>query len=179
LITQGGTARTQALAEGDDVLLAGSVSYNGAERYHRYVVLASRPGSDTSSGDATRIRAEATDTEVRRTDRVLVIRPSTKMTAATARAHADWQARTRAAQAESVSATARGWKQRNNALWPVNHITRLQAPALGVDGDLLIAEATNTLDNNGGEITRMRLVRPDAFTPDPAATVKGAAEWKQ
>lgn len=178
LLTCGGTARAEPIVQGDN-LLAGTVSYDGAERYRRYVVLASKPGDDESTGDANRVRGEAIDTEVRRADRVIVIRPSTAMTVAQARVHADWQARIRAAQAETVSVTVRGWQQpMSGDLWPLNHITRAQAPALGVDGDMLIAEASHTLDNSGGEITRMRLVRPDAFTPSPSATVRGAAEWK-
>ncbi len=179
LLTRGGTARAEPIVQGNN-LLTGFIDYNGSERYHRYVVLASRPGDDNSSGDATRIRGEATDTEVRRTDRVLVIRPSTAMTNAQAQAHADWQARTRAARAETLNITVEDWQQpASGKLWPVNHLSRVQTSALRIDGDLLITEATHTLDNEGGEITRLRLVRPDAFTPDPSATVSGAEKWKQ
>lgn len=179
LLTRGGTARAEPIAQGNN-LMAGSIEYDASERYHRYVVLASRPGDDNSSGDATRIRGEAIDTEVRRTDRVLVIRPSTAMTSAQAQAHADWQARTRAARAETLKVTVVGWQQpASGKLWPVNFLSRVHAPALRIDGDMLIVEANYTLDNDGGEITRLRLVRPDAFTPDPSATVRGAQKWKQ
>lgn len=179
LLTRGGTARAEPIVEGNN-FMAGDIEFDSSERYHRYVVLASRPGDDNSSGDATRIRGEAFDTEVRRKDRVKVIRPSTAMTNAQAKAHADWQARTRAALAESPTITVQGWQQPlSQKLWPVNHLSHVQASAMRIDGDLLIAEANYTLDNDDGEITRLRLVRPDAFTPDPSATVRGAEKWKQ
>jgi prophage tail gpP-like protein len=177
LLTRSGATRANdAIVQGDS-LLAGSVDYDGSDRYRKYVVLASRPGDDDSSADSLRIREQAIDEGVQRADRVLVIRPSSAMTSAQARAHADWQARTRAARAETITVTVRGWRQTSGQLWPLNQITRLQAAALGVDGDLLISEVTHTLDDRAGEITQLRLVRPDAFLPDPAAITR-KARWK-
>ena len=175
LFTRSGTTRaSDAIVEGGNILTS-SVDYDGAERYSKYVVLATRPGDDA---DSSRFRAEATDQGVRRQDRVLVIRPSSAMSARAARAHADWQARTRAAQAETVTVTVQGWWQEaKSELWAPNLIARVQAPAMGVNGDLLVSEVNYSLDDGGGEVTRLRLVRPDAFLPDQAAATR-PAKWK-
>lgn len=77
----------------------------------------------------------------------------------------------------------RGWRQSNGKLWPVNALTRVVAPiTLGVDGDLLISQVDRSVDDGGGRITQLGLVRPDAFTPEPTATVApsdGAGAWKE
>ena len=171
VITRSGTARATALIEGVNILDA-QVEYDGMERYHRYVVMTQAAGTDQASGNATRIKAEAIDEGVRRTDRVLLIRPEKGYSAADAKRRADWEARIRAARAETVTITVRGWKQPNGQLWPLNALVRVQAPRLiGVDGDLLISQVDHPI-GSAGAVTQLRLVRPDAFTPEPKAVVK-------
>lgn len=180
LLTRAGTTRATALVQGQN-LLAASVEYNAAERFHRYVVVTQVGGTDAAAGAATRIRAEATDEGIRRADRAMLIRPESGVTTDYARRRADWEARVRAARAETVTAVVLGWKQPSGELWPVNALCRVQAPAIGVDGDLLISQAEHSI-GTGGETTQLRLVRPDAFTPEPTAVVKspsGAGRWKE
>lgn len=185
LITRTGTARATALVEGANILAA-SAAFDSTDRFYRYVVVTQTAGTDEASGDATRIRAEAIDEGVRRRDRVLFIRVDGNYSVADARRRADWEARVRAARAEAVTVTVRGWKQPNGALWPINAITRVQAPRLvRVDGDMLISQVEHSV-GDGGRITQLRLVRPDAFTPEPRATVKSPAKsstggggWKE
>jgi len=180
-ITRAGTARATSLVEGRNILAA-SVEYDGSDRYHRYQIATQAAGTDEAAGDATRILAEATDQGVRRTDRVLLIRPDKGYSVADARRRADWEARIRAARAETVTITVLGWKQPSGAIWPLNTLTRVRAPRLiGVDGDMLISQAEHTISESG-KVTQLRLVRPDAFTPEPKATVKpatGAGGWKE
>jgi prophage tail gpP-like protein len=182
LITRSGTDRAAPLIERKNILAA-SVDYDGAGRYRRYVIATQAAGTDESSGDATRIQGEATDEGVRRTDRVLLIRPDKGYTAADADARAHWEARIRAARAETVTVTVQGWKQPSGELWPLNELTHVQASRLiGVDGDMLISQVEHSI-GDGGRITQLRLVRPDAFTPEPTAPVKaprskpGEARW--
>lgn len=183
VITRSGTARATPLVEGANIL-TGSADYDGTDRYHRYVIATQAAATDDAFGDATRILAEAFDEGVRRTDRVLFIRPDKGYSVADARARADWEARTRAARAETVTIVVQGWKQPDGKLWPINAITRVRASRLiGVDGDMLITQVENTV-GDGGKITQLRLMRPDAFTPEPKATVKsseksGNAGWKE
>ena len=103
---------------------------------------------------------------------------------ADARKRGDWEARTRAARAETVTITVQGWRQPNGGpIWPVNAISRVRAPRLiGVSGDLLISQVEHSISEEG-KITQIRLVRPDAFTPEPKrAIVKSAGAggaWKE
>ncbi|HET9063679.1 MAG TPA: hypothetical protein VFO62_10360 [Candidatus Binatia bacterium] len=181
VFTRSGTARAASLIEGQNILTA-SVDYDGSDRYHRYVVVTQIAGTDDASGEATRIRAEALDLGVRRTDRVLLIRPDKGYSVADARKRADWEARIRAARAETVTISVLGWTQPSGAIWPLNALTRVQAPRLiGVDGDMLISQVEHSI-GDAGQVTQLRLVRPDAFTPEPKATVKpatGAGGWKE
>jgi prophage tail gpP-like protein len=156
------------------------VSYDATERFHSYIIATQISGDDDASGDATRIQAEATDEGVRRTDRVLMIRPDGRMTKDLARRRGDWEARIRAARAETVTIVAPGWQQPAGALWPINALTHVRVPAIGVDGDMLITQTDFSLSDQG-ELTTLRLVRPDAFTPEPVeAVVKptGGSDWK-
>jgi prophage tail gpP-like protein len=180
VLTRAGTARATALVQGQNVLDA-SVSYDATERFRTYVVATQISGDDDASGDATRIQAEATDEGVRRTDRVLMIRPEGRMPKDLARRRGDWEARIRAARAETVTVTVPGWQQPAGTLWPINALTHVRVPAIGVDGDMLITQTDYVLSDQG-ELTTLRLVRPDAFTPEPVeAKVKPSGrgkDWK-
>ncbi len=180
LITRASGERTDDdLVEGKNILAA-AVDYEAAERASRYVVMTQVGGSDEASGGATRIRAEARDEEVRRADRVLVIRPEVGTTTDYARQRADWEARIRAARSEQVTIMVQGWKQASGRLWPVNALVAVRSPGIGVNGDMRISEREFKKDN-GGEVTQLRLVRPDAFTPEPQAVVRRSSGglWKE
>jgi prophage tail gpP-like protein len=182
VLTRAGNARCRTpLVQGQNILAA-SVDYDADDRFARYVVATQVAGTDSASGGATRIRAEATDVGVRRADRVHLIRPESGITIEAARARADWEARIRAARAESVAVTVQGWHQPSGELWPLNAVVPVRARAIGVDGDLLIAEVTHTVSESG-QVTHLSLVRPDAFTPEPTAVVASAAAtaggWKE
>ena len=178
VISRAGTERAAtALEEGVNILSA-SVEYDGAERYRRYVVVNQSAATDEASGNATRVLAEAVDESIR-ADRVLLIRPEKSGTAKDARQRADWEARIRAARAETVTIAVQGWTQPNGAVWPINAIANVRASSLiGVNGDMLISQAEHTI-GDGGRVTQLRLVRPDAFTPEPKASVGPSGLWKE
>lgn len=172
VITRAGTARaSQDLIEGERGIKAGGFIGDMSERFSRYLVMCQSPGSDNSNGAATQIRGEATDAGVRRTDHVTIIHPESGLTLPQARAYADWAARVRAARAASVSITVHGWKQSDGSLWPLNVLIYVKSKTLDVDADMLISQANHS-KNRDGEVTVLRLVRPDAFTPSPLATVR-------
>lgn len=179
IVRAGSIRATTALVEGENVLEAG-VEYDASQRFARYVIATQTPGSDTASAAATRVRAEATDESVRRRERVLLIRPDAGVTTDYARQRADWEARVRAAMAESVTVTVVGWRQPSGPLWPVNALVKVQIPSIGVDGDMLIAEVGHAISNSG-EVSNLSLVRPDAFLPEPRlAKVKSSGgAWKE
>lgn len=167
LLCRAGSDRAATpLVEGENILAA-SVEYDATERFARYVVTSQVAATDEASGAATGAKAEAQDLGVVRLNRVLLIRPEQGMTTDFARQRADWEARIRAAKAESVSIVVQGWKQPiDGALWPLNQLITVRAPTIGVTEDLLISQVEHFL-GEGGETTQLRLVRPDAFRPEP------------
>lgn len=92
VITRAGTVRAEPLVEGRNIL-SGSVEYDAAERFSRYLFSAQIPGTDEASGEATRVRAQATDAGVKRVERVTLIRPDKGYSTADLRRRADWEAR--------------------------------------------------------------------------------------
>lgn len=180
VITRSGTGRASALVEGFNVMAA-SVEYDGSDRFRRYLISSQVPGTDQASGEATRVKAEATDLGVRRANRVLLIRPDKGYNTADSRRRADWEARIRAARAEKVTITVQGWRQPGigGRLWPVNALVLVRVPSIGIDGDMLISQAEFSIGNDG-QVTQLNLVRPDAFEPEPKATVRPAeGAWKE
>lgn len=171
VITRTGTTRAQPLVEGANIMAA-AVTYDATERYRKYLVASQTPslfGGEEAPNP--RVKAEAVDAGVRRTSRVLYIRPANSLSTARARKRADWEARIRAARAETVNVTVQGWLQGDGVPWPVNALCSVRAPSIGVDGELLISQVEYLLDNSG-QLAQLRLVRPDAFLPEPAAPVR-------
>lgn len=178
LITRAGTSRAASLIEGFNIV-AGEVDRDATNRFHRYLITTQIPGTDEASGDATQVQAQAVDEDVRRTERTILIRPDKGYNTADARRRADWEARIRAARAVSPTITVQGWLQPNGTLWPLNALTSVQAPRmLRLDGEMLISEVEYSI-GAGGQMTQIHVVRPDAFTPEPQATVSGAGGWDE
>ncbi len=179
LITQAGKARAAPLVEGDNIKEA-SIDYDASDRFHRYLVSSQPPGTDDANGEATRVQAEAVDIDVPRTNRVLVIRPEKGLTTADARRRADWEARIRAAKAATATITVQGWTQPSGKLWPINAIVPVLAKRLlGIEGDMMISQVDFAAGHDG-KTSQLRLVRPDAFTPEPqnVAVVSGEGTWR-
>lgn len=179
VITRSGTERVTALIEGVNILSA-SAKYSSRERFHRYLVSTQPPGSDEASGESLRVQAEATDVDVARTNRVLLVRPEKGYDTAGARRRADWEARIRAAKSVTPTITVQGWRQPHGKLWPINVIAHVSAPRLiGIEGDMLISQVEFSVGESGN-VTQLSIVRPDAFTPAPqTAVVSGEGVWKE
>src|SRR6185312_3067352 len=182
VITGPGSSRATALVEGVNIKEV-SVDYDASSRFHQYLISSQPPGTDDAYGEATRVQAQAIDADVARTNRVLLIRPDKGYDAATARRRADWEARIRAAKSSTPVITVQGWEQSSDGTpWKLNALTRVQAPQLlGIDGDMLISQVEFTVDDQGGQVTVLTVVRPDAFTPEPEnqAVVSGEGLWKE
>lgn len=178
VITRAGTARATALIQGHNVLAAGG-DFDASDRYFKYLIASQVPGTEEASGEEANVIAEAFDLGVRRQNRVLLIRPDKHYTGNDAQRRADWEARVRAARAEKFQITVQGWRQTfGDELWPINALVAVHLPRLGLDGDMLISQAQYTV-NDQGQITVLHVVRPDAFTPEPKATVSTEGGWKE
>jgi hypothetical protein len=75
-----------------------------------------------------------------------------------------------------VNVTVQGWTQSSGELWPVNALSPVRASRLlGVEGDLIITQVEYSIGEQG-KVTQLRLMRPDAFTPEPKAIVQSPAK---
>lgn len=183
IITRAGSDRAHdALVQGGNIVSA-SVDYSMQSRYARYVVSSQIQGSGDSQH--TNVLATAIDNEVTIQTRTAYL-ISQSRNAVYAQRRAGWEAKQRAASSETVSITVRGWTQSDGSLWPINSICTVRCNAIGVDGDMLIASLTHGLSNDGIS-TSIRLVRPDAFLPEPSipqnrstgSPSSGGAGWKE
>lgn len=177
VLTRAGAARaTTALVEGKNVLQA-SYEANAAGRFSRYVVLGQHQATDEFFGaEAAAVKGEAKDLGVRRSERVLLVRPEGSVTKEYARRRAEWEAKVRASRADDVSVTVQGWRQGSGAIWPLNALVQVRCPSLGVNGEMLITQVTHAKGDDG-TTTSLTLARPDAFIPEPVVAKAGA--WKE
>lgn len=179
VLTRAGTARAAtALVEGENILGA-SFDYDSSGRFARYLVTGQRQGTDEDYGEAAAmVQGTARDATVRRAARVLMVRAESGITPELARQRAEWEAKVRAGRAEAGRVTVQGWRQGNGALWPVNALVAMRSPACGVDGELLITEATSRIDS-GGTTTELALKRPDAYLPEPVVAKAATMRWPE
>lgn len=182
VLARPGTARAQTdLVEGQNILSA-SAEYDTSGRYSSYLVLGQHKGTDAHSGAAAAaIKGRATDANVNRSARTLIIRPEGNVTPAQAEKRAQWEATVRAARSDTVIVTVQGWTQGDGkTLWPVNALVKVKSPFLGVNGSLLITQATYSVDE-GGTTTTLSLKNPNAFRPEPVVpkNTEGEHFWKE
>lgn len=168
VLTRAGTARAAtALVEGENIKSAsGDFSHEG--RFSRYIVTGQQPGDDETYGvEASEVEATATDPAVVDTNRVLMVVAENIVTVDQAQERANWEASVRAGQSATVQVTVQGWRMGDGTLWPVNRLVPVRSERLGIDGDMLIVEATHSLDETGGTTTALSLKRADAYLPQP------------
>lgn len=179
LLVRPGTARAStALVEGDNIIAA-QAQYDASQRYSRYVVRGQHQGSDEYSGEsAAAVTAEASDLEVTRTNRILMIRPESAATTEYAKQRAGWEATVRAARSASVNVVVQGWTQADGSLWPVNAQVVIKSPLLGIDGTMLITQTSFIVDESG-TTTELTLRRPDAFAPGPIIASGSSNVWNE
>lgn len=167
LTRPGSKIATTDLIEGKNIIGA-SADYDASGRYARYVVVGQIKGSNANNGaKSARVYGSATDPEVGRPERVLLVRPEGAVTPETANIRARWEASVRAARAASASVTVQGWTQSDGTVWPINALVRVRSPQLELnDQTMLIVSATYEISESG-TTTTLDLKRPDAFNPEP------------
>jgi prophage tail gpP-like protein len=73
----------------------------------------------------------------------------------------------RAGRAATATIPVQGWRQGDGSLWPVNALVDVHSPRLGLGGQMLITQATYSIDDSGGTTTSLSLKPPRAFLPEP------------
>jgi prophage tail gpP-like protein len=169
LLTPGKDIAPVSLVEGQNVL-RGRSRYAAAERFSRVVVMGQYWGEDE---EAHSVKVTATDPNVKRKDRVLILQAEGSVSRAAAEKRAKWEVAVRAARAESVSPQVRGWRH-SSGLWTPGWLVPVELPVLGATGRMLIQQVDSEISVDGGELSTLTLVRPDAYLPEPAP----AGGWK-
>lgn len=177
VLTRAGSARAgTALVEGRNILSA-SVDFDATGRFRTYKVVGQHQGSDEFSGiGPAAVVASATDPNVRRSARVLMVRAEGAVNPDYAKRRAQWEAKVRAGRGAAVSVRVQGWTQADGTLWPVNARVPVRSPLLGIDGELLITQVTHSLDGSG-TTTDLSLKQPDAYSAEPVVTQASTARW--
>lgn len=152
-------------------------SYDYSERFSEYVVKGQRAGSDADYGAATAaVEANVYDPGIKRYRPFIKVADG-QVTPTIAKRQADWERQVRAARSTKVSCVVAGWRQQDGALWDINQRVRVEAAPVGVTGELLISAVGYTLDDSG-EVTKLDLMRAEAFLPEPDAKLDGKKSRK-
>ncbi len=64
-----------------------------------------------------------------------------------------------------------GWRQSSGDLWDINTLVSVDLPAVFYSGDMLI-ESVSFVLTDSGQVTRLSLVKPDAYQPQPVIALE-------
>jgi len=160
------TREDELLREGFNIKAA-SASLDYSERFNEIIVRGQQFGTDEAYGEqAAQLEGKAFDPAIR-LQRRLVILAEGGVSDGSAQLRAQWEATTRAARSTKVTIELQGWSQRSGKLWAPNQLVPVDVPSLELAGDLLVSSVTFGLSDVEGSTTRLELMRPDAFTPQP------------
>lgn len=178
LLTRAGTRRAGVeLIQGVNILSAeGSLDWS--ERFSEYIVKGQAGYREDTDGE-TEAHASATvkDKGVDRY-RPLLLTTECEGNNATVKDRATWEANTRLGKSAQATITVQGWRQTDGgALWEPNLLVRVRSSWLSLDGEMLIRKVT--LDKGDrGTTTRLEIVSPQAFDPEPPDGKKGKKQKK-
>lgn len=183
-----------AIETGVNVLAASTeLDYKGV--FSEYIVKGQRAGTDdTYASDVSEEEGESTDdssttvtgesassADARaKRRRVLVIKQSGHADDGSCKDRADYERANRAAKALQTSYTVAGWRQADGTLWVPNLIVRVRDAVIGFSTDMVIAEATWVMDNQGLR-TEIRVGPQDGYVTKAAKLKKsqkgGGSAW--
>lgn len=177
LITRAGEKRIDTPLVLGSNLLKASVHVDARDRYSDYMLKGQAPGSDYFNATAAaHVFARAKDPGVMRY-RPLILTADCPDIALTLVERAKWEANLRWARSLQVEAVVQGW-QHANGVWEPNRVVHFKAPALQLEGDLLIAGVEFSLSLDGGSTSKLSLTHADAFKVLPIKNNDlGAGYW--
>lgn len=155
-----------------------SASHDVSQRFSEYIVKGQTAGDDQASGKTVSgPSATATDPGVKRY-RPLIVVAEDQADLATCKARAKWEATVRAAKGQEASLTLAGWRRPDGKLWAAQDKVLLEAPAGWIDGEVMVASVTFTLDEQGSRVV-LRLVRPEAYSQEPVSPKAEASKVRK
>lgn len=85
-----------------------------------------------------------------------------------AMARATWERNRRWGRSQAVRVTCDSWRDSAGRLWTPNMLARVDCPQIKVAGQTwIIGEVTYTRDKQGGTVTEVSLMPPEAFSVEP------------
>ncbi len=155
-------------------VIEAALSWTDRDRFRVYLVRGQRSGGDGGFGaEISAVEGRAMDLAVRR-QRVLLSLADSSVTFTDAADRARWEATFRAARAQQLTVTVPGWRQGpDEGPWEVNRLVPAVIPSLGIDTSMLIDDVTFSRSRRSGTRTQLRLVPPDAYTPEPEREPEG------
>ena len=179
-LTRAGTTHkaNDTLELGVNIKSAG-LEQSNKDRFQTYIVKGQGAGTDEKTlGDILSPAGQIVDEVILRY-RPIVIFTETACDVGRCKVRARWEARNRAGASRSVEYEVQGWTQSNRDVWPLNAMVLVKDSCLGINGSLLIAALTFTV-NESGTITRLLLVDPETFEllEEPVKTIKTKFDWR-
>lgn len=173
VLTRAGSRRaTDVLVLGQNVK-GGEAATDFSVRYSVYTVKGQAPSADyQGQTEYVSPSGQATDPAVKRY-RPKTVLASTKSDPANCRDQAAWESTVRAGRSVTQVYPVIGWTMSDGRLWPLNALVRVRDAFAGIDRDMLITGLTFSLDNTAGQMTRISVAHPAAYTLAPQD--KGAA----
>ena len=149
------------------------VSFDDSQRYYLYRAFGQgNPAAGAASGTSnnenlTNRIGQAIDPEIR-TTRILDITAESTSDIPTLNERCKWEANIRRARSIEYCATVQGHVMTNNGKpWEPNMLVSVKDEMALIDSSLLIKDVNYSLDLSGGSITKLTLVHPDSFLPEP------------
>lgn len=165
VLTRASSAHSGAALVLGQNLKSASGTFTTRDRYSAYTVKGTMPGTDlTTPEQHASPSAAALDEGVTRY-RPLVVVAEDNGDPSVLADRAAWERNVRYGRAARVDAVVQGWRA-GRGLWTPNTLVRYQDSFMGLDGDLLIANARLTLDGEGFS-AQLALTRREAFDVAP------------
>ena len=147
-------------------LLSAEVTDDASQRFSQYIVKGQAAADDNRHGKAVaQVKAEASDADVSRY-RPLIIVAEEQTDVSSARKRAAWEAQTRAAKAQPVTARVPVWyagDRGTGPAWEPGARAQVRIPRCDVDGVHLIERINLVRNSEEGTYTSLSLVPPGAW----------------
>lgn len=160
LLTRAGSETAPvALVMGQNVEKAAG-QFSIKDRFSRYIVKGQNPGADdTSPAHHAHTKAEVPDEAITRYRPLIVF--AEQGTGSTYKDRAVWERNIRAGRGSRATYTVTGWEH-SKGLWLPNRLVKVQDDYLHSPAEMIIAQATYLLDDNGSRCD-LEVCRKEAF----------------
>ena len=162
-------------------ILTGVISFDDSERFSKYTVYSQKEGSDdVSNKNQASTKGEAFDDGALSVKQKVMALESDG-SVQDAKNRAAWEANIRRARSTSHTYTVFGFYH-SRGLWDINLLTRVRDDYATIDSDMLIDSIQYDYSLDGGALTTIGVIGPDAYQVKASVTKQDKVEneltWK-